>query len=525
MLPVVRFGRLTGGAVPGSREVATPSAGTAKQSGLPNAMRTRESFQVSLVGTREDDLAKAFGIVAGLVGLACLGTAGFLLAAHRPEIAAVAPPARSGFDEATIRRGEELALLANCNTCHTATGGAPYAGGLPIETPFGTIHATNITPDPDTGIGGWTLEAFERSMREGVDRAGQHLYPAYPYDHFTHASSDDIAAIYAYLMTREPVRAEPPANQLPFPLDQRALLAGWKLLFLDRDTPAPDPSRSAEWNRGRELTEGLGHCGACHTPRNVLGAVDRDRPLAGAEVADWYAYALDASSPAPVPWTVDSLTFYLRHGYHAEHGVSRGSMAPVTANLGAASEADVRAMATYIVAQMGEPTPERVRRGEEARELAARENRAGPHASGDSLAAPEASDASSDRGAAVFAAACASCHESGRALPEGGLNLHLSTALRSGNPQNVVNVTLYGLPAAEDQAGPIMPGFAGAIGEGDLVALLRYMRNRFGQAEPWDGLEERVRETVSGERSPASYRSDGLQAAPATNRTRTSPWP
>ena len=462
--------------------------------------------------------------MVGIGALALVGGGGFLAFAHRPAIEAIEPPAPTSFASETVRRGEELAVLANCNTCHSAPGGAPYAGGLPIETPFGTIHATNITPDPETGIGRWSEAAFERSMREGVDRDGNHLYPAFPYDHFTRVSSDDIAAIYGYLMTREPARAEPPANELPFPLDQRPLLAGWKLLFLEREPLAPDPARSAEWNRGRELTEGLGHCGACHTPRNVLGATQRDQALAGAELADWYAYALNGSSPAPVPWTVDSLTFYLRHGYHEEHGVSRGTMALVTANLGASSEADVRAMATYIVEEMGEPSPERMQRAEAARELAARENRAGAPTAGDSMAA-SGTPAEGGRGAAIFAAACASCHESGRALPEGGLNLHLSTALRSTNPQNVVNVTLHGLPAPEDQAGPVMPGFAGAIGEADLVALLAYARARFGAGEaPWDDLEARVRDTLSGERSPASYRSDGTQAAPSTNETRTTPW-
>ena len=171
--------------------------------------------------------------------------------------------------------GARLAAIGNCNVCHTAPGGAPFAGGLALPTPFGTIQSTNITPDPATGIGRWSETAFVRAMREGVDREGRHLYPAFPYDHFTRVTDQDNRALYAYLMTRRPIQASPPPNDLRFPFDQRILLAGWKMLYLRQGPLAIETDRSPEWNRGRYLVEGLGHCGACHTPRDGLGAEQR----------------------------------------------------------------------------------------------------------------------------------------------------------------------------------------------------------------------------------------------------------
>ena len=152
---------------------------------------------------------------------------------------------------------------------------------MPLPTPFGTIFSTNITPDAETGIGTWSEVAFARSMREGVDREGRYLYPAFPYDHFTHGTDDDIRAIYAFLMSRPAIRSAAPTNDLVFPLNFRHLVAGWNILFLDRGPLQPDASKSAEWNRGRYLADGLGHCGACHTPRNVLGAEKKGSVFAG----------------------------------------------------------------------------------------------------------------------------------------------------------------------------------------------------------------------------------------------------
>ena len=245
-------------------------------------------------------------LLSGLLGIILLGAGGFFYFSHRPVIPAQ-PSSKATFDKILIAKGAALATIGNCNVCHTKPDGLPYAGGRPMQTPFGTIYATNITPDPDTGIGQWTEVAFLRAMQEGVRRDGAHLYPAFPYDHFTKVSGDDLHAIYAFLMTRDPVRAATPPNALPFPYSMRSLIAAWKLLFFKPGELKPDPALTAELNRGAYLVEGLAHCGSCHTPRNGLGAERNDRYLGGGEAEDWHAPALNADSTAPVPWTADQL--------------------------------------------------------------------------------------------------------------------------------------------------------------------------------------------------------------------------
>src|ERR1700750_1186514 len=183
-------------------------------------------------------------IASVIAGVLIAGAAGGFAVAWRPAIAAIEPPSPQSFDPALVKRGRELAAIGNCNDCHTVRGGSSFAGGLPVPTPFGTIYSSNITPDRDTGIGRWPEAAFRRAMRSGVNRDGQHLYPTFPYDHFTNVSDEDDQALYAFLMTRPPVHAPARANQLSFPLDQRVVIAGWKLLFLRRDTYHPDPDKS-----------------------------------------------------------------------------------------------------------------------------------------------------------------------------------------------------------------------------------------------------------------------------------------
>src|SRR5580700_5121826 len=232
-------------------------------------------------------------IASGVAGLLIAGAAAAISLTCRPAFAAVDPPAPQSFDANLVKRGRELAAIGNCNDCHTVRGGQSFAGGLPVPTPFGTIYSSNITPDPETGIGRWSEAAFQRAMRSGVNREGQHLYPTFPYDHFTNVSDQDDAALYAFLMTRPAIHAPARENQLPFPLDQRVVVAGWKLLFLRPGSFQPDPSKSAEFNRGGYLVEGLAHCGACHTPRNPLGAERANASFAGGNVDNWKAYALN----------------------------------------------------------------------------------------------------------------------------------------------------------------------------------------------------------------------------------------
>ncbi|MBC8130137.1 MAG: cytochrome c, partial [Rhizobiaceae bacterium] len=195
--------------------------------------------------------------------LAVIGVGAFVAYAYEPELEALERVDPASFDAALVAEGRQLAAVGNCIACHTLPGGRSFAGGLPLPTPFGIIHSTNITPDPVTGIGAWSQAAFTRSMREGVDREGRHLYPAFPYDHYTRVSDADNRALYAYLMTRRPVVTDEPANGLPFPLNVRMTVAGWKALFFEPGAFQPDPSRSAVLNRGAYLVEGLGHCGGC----------------------------------------------------------------------------------------------------------------------------------------------------------------------------------------------------------------------------------------------------------------------
>jgi mono/diheme cytochrome c family protein len=452
---------------------------------------------------RDGDM-RAVRILAGVAvaaGLVLFGLAAF---AWRWEIPAEEISESAQFDPALVEKGAQLAAVGNCIACHTVPGSKAFAGGLAVPTPFGTIHSTNITPDPETGIGRWSEAAFQRAMREGVDREGNHLYPAFPYDHFTRVTDGDNRALYAYLMSREPASAVAPPNELPFPLNIRPLLAGWKFLYLDKGPLAANAQQSEEWNRGAYLAEGLGHCGACHTPRNDLGAEDNDRYFAGGEAEGWQAYAIDESSPAPIPWDRESLAFYLRNGWHELHGVSRGPMAEVTGNLGLLPDSDIDAIATYASSVMGEPTPERRRRADELREQVL----------GRSPSLVAAADSQDNPGAAIYAAACASCHEGSRPQPFGGLNFALSTAVNAPNPQNIVNVTLFGLPPADGQASSVMPAFAGVLGDEEVAQLLAYMRERFSDEPAWTGLADQVRRTRTGEYEVSIRPADGIERAP-----------
>lgn len=444
-------------------------------------------------------------IVTGIVAIALLGGAAAAFAiVWRPAMAAIDPPAPQAFDAALVKRGRELAAVGNCNTCHTVRGGRNFAGGLPVPTPFGTIFSSNITPDAETGIGRWSEAAFRRAMRSGVSREGQHLYPTFPYDHFTHVSDDDDRALYAFLMTRQPVRARARENQLSFPFNQRFAVAGWKLLFLRHDTFQPDRGRSAEWNRGAYLVEGLAHCGACHTPRNALGAERASAQFAGGEVENWHAYALNDQSRAPVPWTADALFAYLREGFHPDHGTARGPMAEVVSNLSSVPSDDARAIAVYMAGVAGAPAP-----AHEAQSEAARTR---------SSTASQTNAA----GASIYAGACASCHEGGRPLPYGGIRLDLSTAISSPDPRNLANIVLSGVRAVEGERSPIMPGFAAGMNDAQASALLNYLRARFSDKPAWSDLEKTVAE-VRRTQTVFLQTSAGPGNAPADPQQRDKP--
>ena len=395
----------------------------------------------------------------GLIALAVLvlvAIGAFAALAYHPAIGkvAVAEP-----DQILVRHGVELAAIGDCAACHTAAHGAAYAGGRAIQTPFGTLFSSNITPDEQTGIGGWPLAAFIRAMRHGVSRDGRNLYPALPYTHFTKMSDDDLASLYAYFMAQPAVFSQPAANRLPFPLNWRPLLAGWNLLFLDDRRFAPDPAHDAEWNRGAYLVGGLAHCGACHTPHNALGAEQSGKALAGGEAEGWHPPALAGAS-----WSVDSLTSYLRTGADPHHGAAAGPMAPVWWNLARVPETDVRAMATYVASFAGPPAPQPA----------------------------DNPDAANLPGAAIFAGACASCH--GPAAPmmqEGGASLGYSAAVAADDPGNLLRVLLRGIRPEQYRAGPQMPAFATMLTDAQVADVAAYLRVRFAPGRPaWPGLAE-----------------------------------
>jgi mono/diheme cytochrome c family protein len=310
-------------------------------------------------------------------------------------------------------------------------------------------------------------------MREGVDREGRHLYPAFPYDHFARTSDEDLAALYAYMMTRRPVRAEAPKPDLVFPLNVRTLLAGWKLMFMERTRFQPDPAQSRQWNRGAYLAQGLGHCGSCHTPRNFLGGEKGSRPLAGGDAGGWHAPALNSSNPAPAPWTQERLFAYLRHGMDDAHSVAAGPMAIVARNLAQAPEEDVRAIATYIGTFLPAPNASAGGTTSQATRLGA-------------------------GGGQTYAAACAGCHEPGRAQGS-ALHLSLSTAVALPTPRNLIHIILGGITPPEGSRGPWMPSYAGALTDAQVAELANYLRQEFGRQPAWENVEDEVGKILRGD--------------------------
>lgn len=415
-------------------------------------------------------------IVAGLsILLALLLALAGVVAAYywRPAIAPINPPPAETFSRQLVEQGRVLAGIGNCAACHTAKDGADYAGGRGLATAFGTIYATNLTPDTQTGIGRWSLAAFQRAMREGVRRDGDHLYPAFPYTHFTHVNDADLTALYAYFMTRPPVYAAPRANTLPFPLNLRALQAGWKLLYFKPGALAPDAAHGQDWNRGRYLAEGLAHCAACHTPRNALGAEIASSAYLGRPMVHWYAPALTSANTAPLPWTKDELTAFLRTGATALHGVAAGPMSTVVEGLKSAPDSDVRALAIYFA------------------DVAAAE-----HSKTDVDAVVKAAIAHSqkvslvdnDRGASLYVAACAACHSNSDGRPVAVRpELSLNSAVSLPDPANLLQVILHG----SNKPG-LMPGFAQALSDADIAQLAAYLRRSRSSQPAWPELEAAV---------------------------------
>lgn len=411
----------------------------------------------------------------GGAATAALATAATLMP-WRPTIPAVPRPDPGVFSATTLERGRLVAAIGGCGTCHDGVAGR-LAGGRGLETPFGTVYASNITPDPEAGIGAWSYPAFERAMREGVSRDGHHLYPAHPYTAYARVSDADLQALYAHLMTQPEAASPAPRTALPFPFGFRPLMAGWNTLFLRHGTFAPDPARSEAWNRGAYLVEGLGHCGACHTPRNLLGAERGGAArLAGALVDDWEAPALTALSRAPIPWSEDELFAYLSTGTTRHHGHAAGPMGEVVENLSALPARDLRAMAIYLASLAGPATLDADAREARALELDA---------------ASRAVSLSATPAARLYDGACATCH-AGRDLFGAGPSLALNTNLHADRPDNLIQVILNGVAVSGPERAP-MPGFRDTLDDAQVAALVADLRARFAPARmPWTGIRELV---------------------------------
>jgi mono/diheme cytochrome c family protein len=305
-------------------------------------------------------------------------------------------------------------------------------------------------------------------MRQGIDRKGRHLYPAFPYDHFTNSTDADIQAIYAFLMSSPAVNNAVPKTALPFPLNIRMLVAGWNFLFLQKGELIPDRAQTADWNRGRYLADGLGHCGACHTPRNLLGAEKKGESYAGAFAEGWFAPALNGTARVPHGWTADQLTEYLSTGWHPVHGAAAGPMAEVVKNLQMVPAADVRAIAVYIASlsvkagNANAPTRERV----------------------PSNASPEI--------VAIFKGSCAQCHSEASIGPSKAVPLSMSATLRQESSANTVRVIREGIDAYRRTGGPYMPGFGTMLTDSQIAGLADYVRSRFTDLAQWGDIQSEI---------------------------------
>ena len=446
-------------------------------------------------------VVSAIALTAGLVGF---------LAALLGGRAAIAPISATAFGSAsvytasTLERGRQLAAVGNCVGCHTAPGGRPNAGGLAMQTPFGTVYGTNLTPDVETGIGSWSQAAFQRAMRQGISRDGHYLYPAFPYTAFAKTTDDDLTALYAHLMAQPAVKAVTPPAQMRFPFNIRPLMAGWNALFHDASPYKSQPAQSREWNRGHYLVNSLGHCGACHTPRNALGAEQGGTAyLAGAMVDGWEAPALTALSNAPVPWSADELYRYLRHGHTLHHGIAAGPMAPVVRELAALPDDDIRAMAIYLAsfqqpsdaslpASNAQPVPEIAEAVESETRSRSLTQAVVQHAA---QAATQSSITLPGPAQRLFNGACGACHHDGDGPRLLGVNtpLALNTNLHSERPDNLLQVILNGIqdPAGKDIG--FMPAFRHSLSVAQITELANYMRQRYAPGKPaWRDLPEAV---------------------------------
>lgn len=361
-----------------------------------------------------------------------------------------------------VARGRYLALAGNCVACHTELGDQPFAGGRAIETPFGRVYGSNLTPDRAHGIGAWTGDDFWRALHHGKSRDGRLLYPAFPYPNFTRMSRADADALFAYLRTLAPAAKPNRPHELRFPYNQRALLAVWRGLHFRAGTYVPDAGRDAEWNRGAYLVQGPGHCNACHTRRDTLGATVLAADFAGGMIPmqDWYAPPLNATRGAGLgDWTSSEVVQLLKTGVSMRGSVS-GPMAEVVArSLQHLEASDLQAMAVYLKSLPPAPEAPAPAHGEEAARVFA-------------------------AGGALYERHCKDCHGAdGRGMPPAYPPLAGNRSLMQPSPVNPIRVVLNGgfAPATAGNPRPYgMPPYRPLFSDAEVAAVVSYIRNAWG---------------------------------------------
>lgn len=432
-------------------------------------IRTSASVRYTLVGVTSIAVIAALGWawIADEPGpMAFAGGHAVALASYKGANPTGVPATMA--DASLAVRGRYLARAAGCEACHTAKNGKPFSGGLAIETPFGTIYSTNITPDKQTGIGQFSDADFVNVLHRGVMPDGTHLYPAMPYPAYAYMTRADALAIKAYLFNLAPVHATSPKNTLAFPYDQRWLMAIWQTLYSPDKRFHPNVDRSAAWNRGAYLTEALAHCGDCHTPRNRLQGLDNRSKFSGAIEGGWRAYNITRDRKTGIgAWRKDALIRYLSTGHAHGHGTASGPMGEaVDGSLAYLTPGDVKAIVTYVrsvpaVSAAGLPATAETRAPESPK--------AGTPANSLAL------------GKQVFEGACASCHSwTGESPLTTYATLTGARAVNDPSGVNAAQIVLSGMTRRTEHGAISMPAFGPAYSDMEIAAVVNYVTARFG---------------------------------------------